>query len=103
MELQELSIISYNDFKGFLNQEFKIKFETNVTLPAVLIEATEFANNFSPVARKPFSIVLRTQQKNEYYPQATFVIEHPEKGEIPLFLVPKGFDAEGMKYEAVFS
>lgn len=102
MELQELSNISYSDFKGFLNQEFKIKFETNVTLPAELIEATEF-DNYSPLERKPFSIVLRTQQKGQYYPQATFVIEHPEKGEIPLFLVPKGFDNVGMKYEAVFS
>jgi hypothetical protein len=103
MELQELTELSYSDFKGYLNQEFNIKFESTITLPAELIEATEFANNYSPLARKPFSIVLRTQQKGEYYPQATFVIEHPEKGEIPLFLVPKGFDHVGMKYEAVFS
>lgn len=103
MELQELSTLSYDDFKVFLNQEFKIKFEPTVTLPAELIEATEFANNYSPLGRKPFSIVLRTQQKNEYYPQATFIIEHPKKGEIPVFLVPKGFDPHGMKYEAVFS
>lgn len=102
MELQELSQLSYHDFNGFLNQEFKIKFEPNVTLPAELIEATEF-NNYSPLERKPFSVTFRTQQKNEYYPEATFVIEHPEKGEIPMFLSPKGFDAEGVKYEAVFS
>lgn len=102
MELQELSELSYHDFKGFLNQGFNIKFEENITLPAELIEATEF-DNYSPLARKPFSIVLRTQQKNEYYPQATFIIEHPEKGEIPMFLSPKGFDNVGMKYEAIFS
>lgn len=103
MEFQELKELSYSDFKGFLNQEFKIKFEPSVTLPAELIEATEFVHNYSPLERKPFSIVLRTQQKNEYYPQATFVIEHPEKGDIPIFLVPKGFDDIGMKYEAIFS
>lgn len=102
MELQQLSELSYHDFKGLLNHGFNIKFEENITLPAELIEATEF-DNYSPLERKPFSIVLRTQQKNEYYQQATFIIQHPEKGEIPMFLSPKGFDNIGMKYEAVFS
>ena len=102
MELQELSQLSYGDFKGLLNNSFNITFETNVTLSAELIEATEF-NNYSPIERKPFSIMFRTQQKDSYYQQAIFIIEHPQKGEIPMFLSPKGFDAEGMKYEAIFS
>lgn len=102
MEFQELSELSYHDFKGFLNQAFNIQFEQNVLLPAELIEVQEF-NTYSPLARKPFSVIFRTQQKNEYYPQATVMVEHPEKGEIPLFLSPKGFDNIGMKYEAIFS
>jgi hypothetical protein len=99
MELQELT---HQDFSQFLNQSFNIKFGENAILPAELIEAQEL-NGYTPLQRKPFLVVFRTQQKNEYYPQATFIIEHPEKGEIPMFLSPKGFDAEGMKYEAVFS
>lgn len=102
MELQELSTLSYNDFKDFLNQSFQIQFEPSVTLSAELVEATELSG-YSPLERKPFSITFRTKQKNEYYPQAIFVIVHPERGEIPMFLSPKGFDVEGMKYEAVFS
>lgn len=102
MELQELITLSYNDFKDYLNHEFKLKFGSNIILPAVLIEATEF-NNYSPLERKPFSVVFRTEQKREYFPQATFMVEHPEKGDLPLFLVPKGFDNVGMMYEAVFS
>ena len=47
MELQELANLSCNDFKGYLNQYFNIKFEPTVTLSAELIEAMEF-NNYSP-------------------------------------------------------
>jgi hypothetical protein len=102
MESQELATLSYQDFKGFINKTFKIKFEANVTLEAELIEVTEF-NNYSPLERKPFSVVFRTNQRDEYYPQATFIIEHPEKGELSMFLSPKGSDSKGMVYEAVFS
>jgi hypothetical protein len=99
MELQELT---HQDFSQFINQSFNIEFGENAILLAELIEIQEL-NGYSPLQRKPFSVVFRTQQKNEYYPQATFMVEHPEKGEIPMFLSPRGFDAEGMKYEAVFS
>jgi hypothetical protein len=102
MELQELSTISYEDFSGYLNQTFNINFGGDIVLPSELVEATELTS-YSPLERKPFSIVFRTQQKNEYYQQATFIIQHPEKGDIPMFLAPKGFDNVGMKYEAVFS
>jgi hypothetical protein len=102
MELQELAKLSYGDFKDYLNQSFNITFEPNVTLTAELIEATEF-KNYSPLERKPFSVVFRTEQKNEYYQQAIFLVDHPDIGEIPLFLTPKGLDNKGMMYEAVFS
>jgi hypothetical protein len=102
MELQELSKLSYSDFKDFLNADFDIQFEPSVTLSAQLVELYELTG-YTPLERKPFSIIFRTNQKNEYYPQATYVIMHPIKGEIPMFLSPKGHDSEGMKYEAVFS
>jgi hypothetical protein len=102
MELQELSTINYQDFRDYLNQTFNINFGGNIVLPSELVEATELTG-YSPLERKPFSIVFRTEQKNEYYQQATFIIQHPQKGDIPTFLVPKGFDNVGMKYEAVFS
>jgi hypothetical protein len=102
MELQELSIINYKDFRDYLNQSFNINFGGEVVLPSELVEVTELTG-YSPLERKPFSIVFRTEQKSEYYQQATFIIQHPEKGDISMFLVPKGFDNVGMKYEAVFS
>lgn len=102
MELQELSTLSYIDFKNYLNLNFNITFQPHVVMSAELIEVTEF-NNYSPLERKPFAIVFRTAQKSEYYPQATFVVEHPQKGEMLMFLSPKGLSDKGMMYEAVFS
>ncbi len=90
------------DFEPYVNQSFQIRFPDGITLPAELIKATE-VNSFSPIERKPFSIIFRTAQKTEYYQQAICTLHHPEKGELPLFLVPIGFDNQGMKYEAVFS
>lgn len=102
MELQELSILSYHDFSVYLNQSFTINFGGEVVLQAELVEATELTG-YTPLERKPFSIIFRTLQKNEYFQQGTFTVIHPKKGEISLFLVPKGFDKFGMNYEAVFS
>ena len=98
----ELDKISANDFKPLLNKAVNIKISPDVNLEATLIELTE-TNGYSPLERKPFSFVLRTDQKNEYYNQGIFIVEHPTIGNIELFLTPQGFDGVGMKYEAVFS
>jgi hypothetical protein len=99
MELQELK---HQDFDEYINQNLKIKFEEGIILPAELVEVVKF-KGYTPLERKPFSLTFRTQQKNEYYEQGIFMVEHPVLGEIPMFLGPKGFDNVGMKYEAVFS
>ena len=98
----ELDKISANDFKPLLNKEINFKISHELNLASELIEVTELTG-YSPLERKPFSIMFRTQQKNEYYNQGIFRIEHPQYGNIDLFLTPKGFDGVGMKYEAVFS
>jgi len=98
----DIALLTLNDFTAFLNQVFKIRISDEIQLDAELIESTKL-NNYSPLERSPFSIVLRTEQKNEYYEQGIFSVEHPEKGNLDIFLTPLGFDSVGMKYEAVFS
>ncbi|MFD2942284.1 DUF6916 family protein [Flavobacterium notoginsengisoli] len=98
----DISLLSVNNFNSLLNKIFIIKISEEIQLDAELISATEF-NSYSPLERNPFSIVFRTQQKNEYYEQGIFTIIHPEEGNLELFLTPLGFDEAGMKYEAVFS
>lgn len=98
----DIALLTLNDFTAFLNQVFKIRISDEIQLDAELIELTKL-NNYSSLERSPFSIVFRTEQKNEYYQQGIFTIEHPEKGTLDIFLTPLGFDSVGMKYEAVFS
>ncbi|SFC55481.1 DUF6916 family protein [Flavobacterium phragmitis] len=98
----DISLLSVNNFNSLLDKIFIIKISEEIQLDAELISVTEF-NSYSPLERNPFSIVFRTQQKNEYYEQGIFTIIHPEEGNLELFLTPLGFDEVGMKYEAVFS
>ncbi len=95
-------ILTKQDFESILDKEVVIHFSDNYILKAEVISIKE-GMPIGKDIRTPFSIVLRTEQKNEYFEQGTYTIKHPDKGEIPLFLVPLGPDEIGMKYEAVFS
>ncbi len=54
--------------------------------------------------RQPFSLLFRTDLKNEYYPQGTFRLVFEDSTEMDVFLVPVGVDPEGgVLYEAVFN
>ena len=98
----DIALLTLNDFDPHLNKVFAIQISDEIQLDAELIEVTKL-NNYSPLESSPFSIVFRTEQKNEYYQQGIFTIIHPQKGNLELFLSPLGFDSVGMKYEAVFS
>jgi|SRR3954468_7620661 hypothetical protein len=98
----DIALLTLNDFDTFINNVFTIRISDEVQLEAELIELTTL-KNYSPLDRNPFSIVFRTEQKNEYYEQGIFTVVHPEKGDLQLFLSPLGFDDVGMKYEAIFS
>ena len=98
----DIALLTLNDFDTLINTVFTFRISDEILLNAELIEVTKL-NNYSPLERNPFSIVFRTEQKNEYYQQGIFTILHPEKGDLQLFLSPLGFDDIGMKYEAVFS
>lgn len=67
----------------------------------VLIDATELAAPPGP-GRAPFSIVFRGPP-GAVLPQATYGLRHGALGAFELFLVPIGADAEGVRYEAVFT
>jgi hypothetical protein len=98
----ELDKITAEDFIPMLNQQVNLRFTAEVNVVAELIEVTEL-EGYSPLERKPFSVVFKTEPKHEYYNQGIFDLIHPSFGEISIFLTPLGFDSNGMKYEAVFS
>lgn len=99
--MTDLATLTAADFEPWLHQTMPVRFTAEIMLEAELVEVKRLGGSTEDAPR-PFSFVLRTAQKNEYYPQATFLILHPEKGELPIFLVPLGPDGQGMRYEAVF-
>ncbi|MEI6409099.1 MAG: hypothetical protein WCR52_06940 [Bacteroidota bacterium] len=98
-----LDTLQLSAFQPYLNQNISIRFTPEVTLESELIEAKETRSSTVNDNRAPFSLVFRTQQKTEYYNQANFIVLHPELGEIVMFMVPIGFDAVGMMYQAIFN
>lgn len=97
-----LDQLQASDFSPLLHQSLNIHFSEEIVLPAELVQVRD-VESYTPLARKPFAIVLRTAQKTHYYDQTVAVLEHPEKGNLTVFFVPVGFDGEGVLYEAVFA
>jgi hypothetical protein len=96
------SFLQITDFEPYLNTRMLISWSSDYILPAELIELEKLSSETN-IDRTPFSIVFRTEQKNEYFKQGNCILQHPEKGDINLFLVPLGLDEKGMRYEAIFS
>jgi len=97
-----LEKLTITDFTPHLNQHFSIHFTPEVTLSAELIDARAWGE-VPENQRQPFNLIFRIAQKNGYYPQAIYSLIHPALGELAIFFVPLGPDAEGMRYEAVFN
>lgn len=100
--MTDLINITFEDFAPYLHQTLQIRFNPEVVLDAELIDLVRL-DKFDELPRDPFSFILQTNQKQDYFPQATVIILHPVKGEIPVFLVPLGPDNIGMKYQAIFN
>ncbi len=97
-----LNRLTHEDFAPYLYQIFHIHVESLEPIEAELIEVSALgAPAFDQ--RPPFSIILRTRQKDQYLIQAIYQVKHAEMGTLDLFLVPLGPDKEGMRYEAVFT
>jgi hypothetical protein len=94
--------LSLEDFVQHLNKSVQICFNPAVTMDAKIIEIEELPK-LTEFSNQPFSVIFRTEQFNEYYPQATYLLQHPIEGDVPIFLVPIGPDKEGMKYQAIFN
>ncbi len=97
-----LDKLTKDHFEKYLNSIFSIQFQPEINLDAELIGVKGLGGD-TDLERQPFSITLRTDQKDQYYSQATFVVKHPEMGDLTLFLSPLGPDKAGMLYEGVFS
>jgi hypothetical protein len=91
-------------FAPLLGETFEIALpDTDATLRAVLIEATDLREVQGHGRRsRQFSLVWRGPRETRL-DQRIYRVSHPALGAMELFLVSLGPDAEGMRYEAVFT
>lgn len=92
-----------SDFDHRIGEVFTIALDTGGTLELRLAAVDELGGTSAGGARDPFALLLRGGPRDRYLPQRTYELEHPAMGALPVFLVPLGPDAEGMRYEAVFT
>jgi hypothetical protein len=100
--IEALITIEHQDFSEFLNQKLTIRDSENIKIDTQIIQVLVYENN-AKVERIPFSVVLRIENNAPRLNQGVYIIEHPIKGDLALFIVPIGNDSEGMMYEIVFS
>ena len=98
--------LTYEHFAGRVGEHFDVASPDGSGVPLVLVEATQGSE---PGGRGPegeerlqFSLVFRAPV-TRVWPQGTYPLAHEELGELELFLVPLGADADGVRYEAVFA
>jgi hypothetical protein len=98
--------LTYDLFAHRVGEPFDVGLGGDATVGMVLAEATEsqVPGGRGPEGqeRRQFSLVFRGTT-TPGLPQGTYRVEHAELGDLDLFLVPIGPDAEGMRYEAAFA
>lgn len=89
-------------FTPLLGATFEIA-DASGSLPAVLVEARDLreVQGTGRLSRQ-FSLVWRGPP-GARLDQRIYTVSHPTLGAMELFLVSIGPDAEGMRYEAVFT
>lgn len=96
-----LEKLTLEDFESIRGRPLTLRFGDQ-TQTGVVIQAHTVAGG-RPDSREPFSVILRSGSSDSYWPQGAYILEHPDHGELELFMVPVGPDDEGMCYELSFS
>ena len=90
--------LTRNDFDKHVGDEFVATSDDGEKL-VLRLQSAEQTGEGPEGHREPFSLVFHGDAQ---LPQQTHSLEHEKLGELDIFLVPLGPDAEGMRYEAVF-
>lgn len=99
--------VTVETFSPHVGEPFRVRLGDAESLELRLAEAKVIG---SPSAKRwaeggrraPFSLLFRGRS-DAVLPQQTYRVEHDGIGGLDIFLVPLGPDAEGMRYEAVFT
>ncbi len=91
--------LTIESFEGRAGEGFRLAADVG-TLDITLIEYERLGE--SVLKRAPFSLVF-LGPREPVLPQRIYRLTHDELGELEIFLVPIAQDADGTRYEAVFT
>jgi hypothetical protein len=97
----DLAKVHREEFAACLNQDFEIVFSDG-TLPVKLIDAKQWGPDQPANIRQPFALTFRIE-RNLRFPQGTYKVRNAELGEMEIFLVQVGANANDSTLEAVFN
>ncbi len=97
-----LDTITHQEFDVRLNEVFAFT-DDRAPLELTLIEVKPLADApYGSSGRIPFSLLFRGPRE-PVMPQRIYPLRNPNMGDLELFLVPVGPDAQGMCYESIFN
>jgi hypothetical protein len=91
-------------FAPHLGTAFTVTMGSDETLQLSLDELKPLGHGV-PGGREPFALLFHHEHlpREAHLPQGTYHLHHTSLGSLDLFLVPLGPDAQGMRYEAIFT
>lgn len=101
MELTDLSKISKETFKPYLNQQLHLVFADGL-VPAELTEIVEM-DTYSPLERQSFYIMIRIDLEFPLFNQGIYRLNFADQIHLDVFIVPIGPDSQGQRYQIIFS
>jgi hypothetical protein len=96
----DLGALTAGDFAPLVGERFRFTSEAAAPFEVELIDVSEGGSPGS--SRSQFSVVFRGGASPPL-PQGIHGLEHDALGRLDVFLVPLGPDAQGQRYEAVFT
>jgi hypothetical protein len=101
MSSPEVNVLAIETFRPTVGQTYEVVFPDG-RLPLTLAEARPLGTAVKPGMRAPFALTFRGKPGLRL-PQYTYRLENAALGELDIFIVQIGDDAEGAKFEAIFT
>ena len=92
----------HEHFAARLDDQFEIQLEAE-SIPVGLVSVSSLGVSIGTGCREePFSLIFRGPL-SPVAEQRSYVVTNETLGQMEIFLVPIGPDAQGMRYEAIFT
>jgi uncharacterized protein DUF6916 len=97
-----LEDLTHESFRPHVGTPFRVEYAPVTSATITLFEVTVLGGGAETARRQPFSLLFRGPRA-PVLPQRIYRLEHEQMGALEIFMVPIGPDADGMRYEAIFT